>query len=141
MNFLNDSLKTLKNVLQEGLDQKVDFEGTSSVGEVTTRTLAGHEHDNLKKLCEHQSDEVISHCFLLLRCCRELHMTFIFLFRHQQQRRMCKLANSSETSATLCLHHDSFKIKIFPCRSSCCESKSSSISKRSLATFPALPNR
>lgn len=64
MNFLNDSLKTLKNVLQEGLDTKVDFDGTSSdVGDAETKPAGSQQHENLRKLCEHQSEEVNSRCF------------------------------------------------------------------------------
>lgn len=59
MNFLNDSLKTLKNVLAEGLDQKVDFDGMSSdPGGTDEGSSAYQERDNLMKLCQHQSSEV-----------------------------------------------------------------------------------
>lgn len=59
MNFLNDSLKTLKNVLAEGLDQKVDFDGMSSdPGGTEEGSSAYQERDNLMKLCQHQSGEV-----------------------------------------------------------------------------------
>lgn len=60
MNFLNDSLKSLKNVLQESLDTKVDFEGTSSESGDATRTKvpSGQENEKLMQLCEHQSEEV-----------------------------------------------------------------------------------
>lgn len=63
MNFLNDSLKTLKNVLVEGLDQKVDFEGSSSdVGE-TEKDNSYADNENLRKLCQHQAEEVKSQYF------------------------------------------------------------------------------
>lgn len=45
MNFLNDSFKTLKNVLEE----KISFEEEDNSSEI----------DKLKKLCEHQIEEVI----------------------------------------------------------------------------------
>lgn len=59
MNFLNDSLKTLKNVLEQGLDQKVDFDGMSlDPGGTEEGASAYQERDNLMKLCQHQSSEV-----------------------------------------------------------------------------------
>lgn len=60
MNFLNDSLKTLKNVLAEGLDQQVNFDGLSSDpgGTEGEGTAAYQERENLMKLCQHQSSEV-----------------------------------------------------------------------------------
>lgn len=58
MNFLNDSLKTLKNVLAEGLEQKVDFDEGSEA-----RSDNSLDSDNLRKLCQHQSQEVNSQCF------------------------------------------------------------------------------
>ena len=59
MNFLNDSLKTLKNVLAEGLEQKVDFEGSSSdVDGAEPRVISYTDQENLRKLCQHQSEEV-----------------------------------------------------------------------------------
>jgi hypothetical protein len=59
MNFLNDSLKTLKKTLAEGLEQKVDY-GEDDETETSAAGSAGNrqEQDNLKKLCQHQSDEV-----------------------------------------------------------------------------------
>lgn len=64
MNFLNDSLKTLKNVLAEGLEQKVDFEGSSSdVGETEGRDGNYADNENLRKLCQHQSEEVKTQYF------------------------------------------------------------------------------
>lgn len=64
MNFLNDSLKTLKNVLQEGLEQKVfDEETSSEAGQLGAAPAISQEHVNLRKLCEHQSEEVIFYCF------------------------------------------------------------------------------
>ncbi|CRL06309.1 CLUMA_CG019147, isoform A [Clunio marinus] len=59
MNFLNDSLKTLKNVLEQGLEQKVDFEGTSSdSGGVPAKTASYGDEESLRKLCQHQSEEI-----------------------------------------------------------------------------------
>lgn len=60
MNFLNDSLKTLKNVLAEGLDQQVNFDGLSSDpgGTEGEGASAYRERENLMKLCQHQSSEV-----------------------------------------------------------------------------------
>lgn len=64
MNFLNDSLKTLKNVLAEGLEQKVDFDGSSSeAGETDVRANSGGDNENMRKLCQHQSEEVHGQCF------------------------------------------------------------------------------
>lgn len=45
MNFLNDSFKSLKSVLEE----KINFEEETSEKD---------ENDNLKKLCQHQLEEV-----------------------------------------------------------------------------------
>jgi hypothetical protein len=50
MNFLNDSFKTLKNVLEE----KINFEETEDV-EIT------QENEKLKQLCQHQLEEVMIH--------------------------------------------------------------------------------
>ena len=51
MNFLNDSFKSLKSALEE----KISFEETSSE-EIVKSTK--DENDNLKKLCQHQLEEV-----------------------------------------------------------------------------------
>lgn len=77
MNFLNDSLKTLKTVLAEGLDQSVYEGDTSEAGGADARGVGQAENENLKKLCQHQSDEVIFTLFMLLRCCllRVVHCT------------------------------------------------------------------
>lgn len=67
MNFLNEHLKTLKNVLAEGLEQKVDFDGSSL--EVTgseERSDINSDSDNLRKLCQHQSQEVNFQCFYII---------------------------------------------------------------------------
>lgn len=59
MNFLNDSLKTLKSVLAEGLEQKVDFEGSSLEEDRNeARDSSYAESENLRRLCQHQSEEV-----------------------------------------------------------------------------------
>lgn len=64
MNFLNDSLKTLKNVLAEGLEQKVDFDGSSSeTGENDVKANSSSDSENMRKLCQHQSEEVHAQCF------------------------------------------------------------------------------
>lgn len=84
MNFLNDSFKTLKNVLAEGLEEKVDFEGSSlDVVEADARDKDYADNENLRILCQHQSEEVKPQYFcycavstlLLVSCC-----TFYFLF-------------------------------------------------------------
>jgi hypothetical protein len=69
MNFLNDSLKHLKTVLVENLDANVfdsnspaDGEGASSS---SAQAQSNQEHENLRKLLQHQSDEVHLQCFLL----------------------------------------------------------------------------
>lgn len=79
MNFLNDSLKTLKNVLAEGLDQKVDFDGSpAELEDEELRANSGHESDKLRKLCQHQADEVRRNVFIiaLFSKSRVVHMTF-----------------------------------------------------------------
>ncbi|KAG5672479.1 hypothetical protein PVAND_002606 [Polypedilum vanderplanki] len=48
MNFLNDSFKTLKNVLEE----KINFEETTTDDEII------QENDKLKQLCQHQLEEI-----------------------------------------------------------------------------------
>lgn len=63
MNFLNkesfaNSFKQLKNVLAEGLEQKVDFEGTSSEAANETLTHSDGDNESLRKLCQHQNEEV-----------------------------------------------------------------------------------
>lgn len=63
MNFLNDSLKQLKTVLAEGLESQVNFDSSASEGGLTAQAESSQEHENLRKLCQHQSDEVISQCF------------------------------------------------------------------------------
>jgi len=50
MNFLNDSFKSLKSALEE----KINFEEETSESFKSTRD----ENDNLKKLCQHQLEEV-----------------------------------------------------------------------------------
>lgn len=66
MNFLNDSLKTLKNVLAEGLEQKVDFDGSSlEAAGSESRADSSSDSDNLRKLCQHQSQEVIVNVFII----------------------------------------------------------------------------
>ena len=49
MNFLNDSFKSLKSALE------VNFEEVTS--ETTIKSTKA-ENDNLKKLCQHQLEEV-----------------------------------------------------------------------------------
>lgn len=51
MNFLNDSFKSLKNALEE----KINFEEETSE---TLKSTTKDENDNLKKLCQHQLEEV-----------------------------------------------------------------------------------
>lgn len=63
MNFLNDSLKQLKTVLAEGLDSQVNFDSSAADGGSTAQAEINQEHENLRKLCQHQTDEVISQCF------------------------------------------------------------------------------
>lgn len=70
MNFLNDSLKTLKNVLAEGLEQQVNFEGDE-----TDQAQGDSDKDNLRKLCQHQSEEVNSQCFYY--CAVLLYFSFV----------------------------------------------------------------
>lgn len=77
MNFLNDSLKTLKSVLTEGLDE---LDGSSAgpgaaEGDVQTNL----DHENLRKLCQHQSDEVNKRFFhyCAVSPCRVLTHDFI----------------------------------------------------------------
>lgn len=50
MNFFNDSFKSLKSALEE----KINFEDP----EDETRKQDDTENENLKKLVQHQSDEV-----------------------------------------------------------------------------------
>lgn len=50
MNFLNDSFKSLKSALEE----KINFEEETSETIKSTKD----ENDNLKKLCQHQLEEV-----------------------------------------------------------------------------------
>ena len=57
MNFLNDSIKQLKTVLAEGLDSSVNFDSSASDGGSKV-SESSREHDNLRKLCQHQSEEV-----------------------------------------------------------------------------------
>jgi hypothetical protein len=65
MNFLNDSLKTLKNVLAEGLDQKVDFDGSPAELEEEEARSASGQNDKLRKLCQHQAEEVSRSVFVI----------------------------------------------------------------------------
>jgi hypothetical protein len=58
MNFLNDSLKTLKTVLAEGLDQTVAEFDSSSSSDAKGFDVNNEQMENLKKLCHHQSEEV-----------------------------------------------------------------------------------
>lgn len=58
MNFLNDSLKTLKTVLAEGLDQQIAEFDSSSSSEAKGLDVNNEKIENLKKLCHHQSEEV-----------------------------------------------------------------------------------
>jgi hypothetical protein len=80
MNFLNDSLKSLKSVLAEGLenlDQRVDFEGSEH--EEGAHHSGGQEHENIRKLCQHQAEEVKRNVFIIaLFRRRALHMTALF---------------------------------------------------------------
>jgi hypothetical protein len=52
MNFLNDSFKTLKNVLEE----KINFEEDEDEHENSANQR--EENERLKKLCQHQNEEV-----------------------------------------------------------------------------------
>lgn len=61
MNFLNDSLKQLKTVLAEGLESQVIFDGgakTELGSSGVSQPESIREHENLRKLCQHQSEEV-----------------------------------------------------------------------------------
>jgi hypothetical protein len=58
MNFLNDSLKTLKTVLAEGLDERVSEFDSSSSRDAQGFDVNNEQMENLKKLCHHQSEEV-----------------------------------------------------------------------------------
>lgn len=58
MNFLNDSLKQLKTVLAEGLDSQVNFDSSAADEDTVAKAASAQEHENLRKLCQHQSDEV-----------------------------------------------------------------------------------
>jgi hypothetical protein len=55
MNFFNDSFKSLKSALEE----KINFEIGDEDDEETTRQ-PDTENENLKKLVQHQTDEVIN---------------------------------------------------------------------------------
>lgn len=65
MNFLNDSLKTLKTVLAEGLDQSAaEFDDSSSSSKGLVDVNTKEQIANLTRLCHHQSEEVrIGHKF------------------------------------------------------------------------------
>jgi hypothetical protein len=65
MNFLNESLKNLKTVLAEGLDSQVNFD-SSADGDAAAKAASSQEHENLRKLCQHQSDEVNSRNVLII---------------------------------------------------------------------------
>jgi hypothetical protein len=66
MNFLNDSLKTLKNVLAEGLDQKMDFDGSPlELEDEEVKAKSEGEGTQLRKLCQHQAEEVRRNVFVI----------------------------------------------------------------------------
>lgn len=101
MNFLNDSLKTLKNVLAEGLEQKVDFEGSSSeTGDADQQATSDTDKEKLKKLCQHQNEEVKISMFLLLRCssCRVTAHDFYFPSTDFQFRGLYKSCAADDSS-------------------------------------------
>lgn len=52
MNFFNDSFKTLKSTVQSALEEKINFDDPEE-----TRKQ-DEENENLKKLVQHQNDEV-----------------------------------------------------------------------------------
>lgn len=58
MNFLNDSLKSLKETLKESLDANVFDQTSSDGGDAEAKAISSQEKESLRKLVEHQSEEV-----------------------------------------------------------------------------------
>lgn len=114
MNFLNDSFKTLKNVLEE----KINFEEENT-----------SENEKLKKLCQHQLEEVI------YKYTNEINMS-----KHFELLQTCllKMLSSSKfwTTKKCIMLSSNFGINLsmqkittnhgcfsFICRLNCCGSK------------------